>query len=244
VILKVRSALVADALGELKWGKITLEAFEKEGERFLKDVLPSFAVGVFKNLIAEVITSAVKAAVPFNPVSCGDGEKSTEAEEIKEKAEEFLKEVAGEFGTLVVKGFQRVLLRMKESIYEELDGDDESEKSPLRELPGAAVLAGGNLTVGNAGGARLALGLLIAEQDVTIHSSKTVGTVISLEGDVEVEDLYHYPYYDRVSLYNPFKFDGGLAGLTESLVDFETIKGTVAGQFNGVFPRRLAEGWR
>jgi hypothetical protein len=244
VLLKVRSALVADALGQLQWGKMTLEAFEKEGERFLKEVLPSFAVGVFKNLITEIIKSAVESVIPFKPVTCGDGEGPSEAHEIKEKAEEFLKEVIGEFGKVSVSAFQRVLLRMKDSIYEELDGDEESEKSPLRELPGAAVLAGGQLTVGNANGARLALGLLMAQQDVTIHCKTTVGTVISLEGDVEVEDLYHYPYYDRASLYNPFKFDAGLAGLTESLVDLVTVKGTLAGDVAGTFPRRIAEGWR
>ncbi len=243
VLFKVRPELVADAVGELNWEKISWDAFRSRAEKFVVEVLPEFAVGVFKDVIIVVVERAVKSVIPFENPSCGD-QKSTEAETIKQEAEKFLKEALGEFEGLCVASFKGVLRKMKNEVYDQLDSNESGQFSPLRELPGVAVLAGNELTVGNAEGARMALGLLVAEGNVKVDCQKTIGVVASLQGDVEVQDLYHYPYFDRASLYSPKKFAAGLGGVFESQTDLLLPQGSLAGDASFAYPRRLAEGWR
>lgn len=239
IVYKVRSQLLADAFSALKWDKIAIEALESEFEHFVSDVLPGWAIGVFENAIYEILVNAAESAIPFKPPSCGEEkEEEGETKSIKEKAKEFLKEALKEAGQSVKSSFKMVALKMKNEIYKELDGDDE-RFSNMRELPGALVLAGDEIIIGRGGDSRMALGLFVAGRNVIIKSEKTVGTILALEGDVEVDEFYHYPYFDRASLFNPEKLS-----LVSSVAQLKVPTGSLGGDFNHNFPRRLAEVWR
>jgi hypothetical protein len=240
VLFKCRPELLENAFNGLRWDKIALDAFHKQLEKFIEDTLPDYAIGVFENIIAEVITHALESLIPFKPPECGEKEDH-EAESIRKKAEEFLREALKDFGKTVSSSLEQVLLRIKNDIYKKLDGDDE-RFSALRELPGVAVVAGDEILIGTGGTARYAMGLFVAQRNIKITCDKTIGTLIALEGDVEVEEFLHYPYFDRASLYNPHKY--GTADIFESVFDLDITAGALGGDVNQVFPRRLAEGWR
>ena len=238
VFLKVNPKLVEDDLAGLEWGKITLESIEEEALAFLKDDMPKFAVNVIENIITEIIEQSVRSLIPFNPPSCGSKENE-EAKEIEEVVEEFLKDALKEFGGIAKRSFQKILLTMKNEVYNHINGSDEAY-SVNRQLPGIVVAAGGQLNISQDTQSILALGLLIAENDINIGSNQTVGTVISLEGRVNLEALLHYPYFDRVSLYQPKKH----VDVFTSLLEFGDPTGSNAGDVSPIFARRVAEGWK
>lgn len=240
VVFKTRPDLIEGAIGSLKWEKIAWEALRDEAEKFALEVIPDFALEVFEDVIAEIIVEAISSAIPFKPPSCGDHEKH-ETESIEDKVRAKLKEILDSLKGELRSSLENVLLRMKNEIYHQLDGDDE-RFSMMRELPGAVVVAEGSIHIGEADGSRLALGLFVAGGDVIIGCERTVGSIVSLEGSVTVEELYHYPYYDRASFYSPKKY--GNQGLVPSLVNFEMPEGGLGGDVNPVFPRRLAQGWK
>lgn len=237
VLLKVRSELVADSISNLRWGTIAWDAFKNEGLKFVRDTLPEFAKDVIQNVILEVIEQVAKSMIPFKLPTCG-GKEAKEADKIEDKAKEFLKETLKDFGKSVAGTFVTIVRRMKNDVYDKLDGQDE-RFSNLRELPGVVVRAGDEILVGTADTSKMAIGLFIAQRDVIIRCQKTIGTVVSLEGDVLVDELWHYPYFDRASLYNPRKLN-----VLESTLQFDRPKGSLAGDAASVFPRRLAEGFR
>lgn len=238
LFLKVNPELVNEALSGLKWGEITLKAVEEEALKFLEDDLPKFAANVVQEIIVQIVESVVSNMIPFKPPSCGSEENEV-TKEVEEAVKELLKDVLKEFAGILKRSFQKILLTMKQEVYDEIDSQ-EAKYSIYRQLPGVVVLAGGELSIGVDTESRLALGLLIGQKSVTIESNKTVGVVISLEGDVSVQELLHYPYFDRVSLYSPKKH----VDIWKSLIEFEDPKGLYQGDVGQVFPKRLVEGWK
>jgi hypothetical protein len=244
VLLKVNPDLVADSLKDLKWGKLTLDSIEEEAMKFLKDDMPKFAANIIQGIVITIIEQLVKDNIPFSPPSCGgssgEGDESEkEKEKIEDIVKEFLKDALKEFGGIVKRSLQKVLLSMKNSVYDNIDSG-EDKYSIYRQLPGLVVASGGELTIGKDNPSRMAVGLFIAQRGVNIGCTKTFGTVISLEGDVEVNELHHYPYFDRVSMYNPKKY----GDIFEMMVEFGDPKGSVEDDVSVVFPNRIAEGWK
>jgi len=249
VFLKVYPDLVKDDLDGLDWGKITVDALEKEAERFLKDDMPKFAANIVENLITEIMKKMIESLIPFKPPSCGGGgEGGGEGEEdddagpaaaIKKFAKEFLQDVLKEFGGIVQRSFQKVLLTMKNDVYSKLDSGD-SEYSLKRQLPGVAVRAGGEINIGKEATSMLATGLFLAKGNITIESNETIGAVISTDGNVNVQKFSHYPYFERISVYQPKQN----VSIWESVGTIVPPEGSNAGFVGGTWVKRLAEGMR
>jgi hypothetical protein len=239
VMLKVRPELVADALGEIQWTTIAWDDFKDQAEQFVSDVIPGFAEGIVEEVIAKIIASAAADLLPFDPITCGPSEGDTAAESMESAADKYLDEKLGAMEGLLQRSLEQVLLHLQNDVYDKLDSDD-PKYAVLRELPGVCVASGSTITIGTAGGSRLASGLFVAQSDLTINCEYTVGSAISVGGDIEVSQLLHYPYYDRVSLYNPKKISDPL----EEGLELEDPVGSLAGDVEYTFPRRLAEGWR
>lgn len=240
VLLKVRPELVADAVGEIKWAEITWTDFQDQAGQFLTNVLPSFAVGVVEEVIGKIIAAAAEELIPFDPITCGDADNN-EAQTIQKAAEDYLDAKLKVVGTLLLDSLEKVLEEMESDVYNQL-GSANPKYAVLRELPGVCMLSGGTLKIGSGGGSRMAMGLLIAQSDIDIDCEYTIGTVISVSGGIGVSQFLHYPYFDRLSLYNPKKYPGG--ALTEVLLELDDPVGNLAGDVGYTFPRRLAEGWK
>ncbi len=237
ILLKVNPKLLEDSLGDLKWGKITLDSLEEVALDFVKETLPSFAVGVIKNVVVEVIKQAVLSEIPFKPPSCGDQE-ANEAKEMEKVVEEFVKETLKDFACVLKTTFFKVLLTMKNQVYYNLDSNDD-EYAYLRQVAGVAVASGGRIEIGKDAAGRLASGLFIARSDITINCRRTVGVVVSTDGSIEVDDFLHFPYFDRLSVYNPKKY----GEIMESLLDFGDPKGECIGDISHTFSHPIAQGW-
>lgn len=238
ILLKVNPELVDDELKGLKWGKITLDALEEKALDFLKDDLPNFAVKMVRDVITEIFKQMVESEIPFKPPSCGS-QKESEEKEIEQVVKEFLQGAIKEFGAVAALTFKQVLLTMKNSVYDNLESGEE-KYSLYRQLPGLVVASGGTISIGEDDPSRLASGLFIARSHVAIESEKTVGIVISLEGNVSVQDFLHYPYFDRASFFNPKKY----GDIFSSMVEFGDPVGSCAGDVSRPFPHRIAEGWK
>ncbi|MFA7483635.1 MAG: hypothetical protein WC314_24260 [Vulcanimicrobiota bacterium] len=235
VLLKVYPGLIKDDFKDLKWEKIVAKSFGDQALRFLRDDMPKFAVNVVQNLISEIVKAMVKSLIPFRPPTCG-GEGSDPAESIEKMVENFFKNTLKNFGSLAAISLERALLRMKNEIYDHLNSG--SDKYSLkRQLPGIAVLAGNNLKVGVDGGI-LASGLFVAAGDVTMDCDETVGTVISTGGHVRVEKFFHYPYFDRISVYEPKQN----VSIWENVATIIAPEGKPAGTVGGTWVKRLGVG--
>jgi hypothetical protein len=255
VILKVYPDLVADDLNSLSWGKITVDSLKEEAGNFLKDDMPKFAANVVQNLIVKIVESWISDLIPFDPPTCGsssdddsgdddsgddddnDDEDAGPADAIKEFAKEFLKDVLKEFGGIVLRSFQKTLLTMKNEVYNKLDSGD-GEYSIKRQVPGVAVYSGGEITISD--NAMMAMGLFLAQGDVNIGANETIGTVISVAGNVTVNKLLHYPYFERVSVYEP---KPGVS-IWENVATVIPPEGSNAGFVGDTWAKRLAEGWK
>ncbi len=245
VFLKVRPDLVADAVGQIKWGKLTLDDIESQASNFLQFIIPDLAEAIVQEVITKIIASVTADLIPFDPITCGPSEEednSKGADDMSKKAKEFIKEKIEYTGDMLKDSLGQTVRVIENDIYAKL-GSDDPKYSVLRELPGVTMLGGGSITIGSGGGAQMASGLFVAQDDISIGCDYTVGNVLSVTGDIEVDRFLHYPYFDRVSLYNPLKYNGADA-LKDSLIPLEDPQGALAGDAAYTFPRRLAEGWK
>lgn len=167
-----------------------------------------------------------------NPADDGDGDGKDPAESkgiwdkdspVRGAVTDWLRE-ALDWGVWDFKYYFGQLLAQVDS--EIRSASEEGWKDPLyAEAPGLLVYAGGALTIGGDVGsqqAQLASGFFVAEGDIRIGANWTVGSVVSLTGDVEVGDLYYYPWFTRASLYVPkkpkdFDFNSPVTSLDEVL---------------------------
>lgn len=79
----------------------------------------------------------------------------------------------------------------------------------LREVSGAFIYAGDTIFIGYDKGSKMnavplmASGLFVAKSDVRINAEYTIGSVVSLEGAIQLKNLLYNPYFSKVSLYVP-----------------------------------------
>lgn len=110
------------------------------------------------------------------------------------------------------QGTDQALASQMTAVWATIDGSAAPQMPPmdtlLQELPGVLVYAGNTLRVGtdasgNDTGALLASGMFLAQQDAVIRPQMVVGSVCSLQQDVNVTNLLFYPYHTRTSLFVP-----------------------------------------
>lgn len=125
---------------------------------------------------------------------------------------------------------------LKEKLYEEL-------KFLFYETSGVLIYSDNSLTIGKenqeTGSCVYAAGLFVAKNDVKIYADKTVGAVMSVEGDIVAKDLLYYPFFTRASLNVPVK-----KSLWKEAIDpriFESTKQPV--EIGKEFYHVISEGW-
>lgn len=72
----------------------------------------------------------------------------------------------------------------------------------LREVNGPLIYAN-TISFGEDGAPRLAAGMLVAKNDITIGSRDFVGSLVSIQGNIEANNVYFTPQFTRASLYKP-----------------------------------------
>lgn len=83
---------------------------------------------------------------------------------------------------------------------------------PVREVSGLLLYSGKDLEIGSKSQPDkplMACGMFVAEHELDIQAGITVGTLMSMEGNIEARKLYHFPYFSRASLYRPKFIDTG-----------------------------------
>lgn len=241
VSLKVHPDRVSSAVANIQWGKLFWEDFKGVAGNFLTTVLPELAKSIVEDVFERILEIISKEFIPFEPVYCGDPPEDPEEEvkTVRDAVLQILKEKAKGLPGTAVKSLFGMLVLVKNQAFDSLDAAN-PQSAILRELPGVCVVSGGRMSIGTEDGALMATGLFVSRQDIVITSKYTIGCVVSAGGDVRVENLLHYPYFDRGSFYKPKTFG---TVLLQSLA-LEDPEGTLAGDLSFTLPRRLAEGWR
>jgi hypothetical protein len=110
----------------------------------------------------------------------------------------------------------------------------------LREYNGVLVY-GSTIKIGG----KNASGMFVADKDINITSARTVGTLLSLEGNITCTSLLFYPYFNRASLYVPKSTpDGWLGRAMEFNYDEAFSSNTGIDVGPPAIPQRVAaEGW-
>ncbi len=85
-----------------------------------------------------------------------------------------------------------------------------SEKKPdflIHEISGVLIYSGKKLKIGDSdqssGSCILAPGLFIADSDIECYADRTIGCMISVNGNISARDFHYYPYFTRASLNKP-----------------------------------------
>jgi len=208
VMTKTDPDLVASSFASIKWEKFVLGSLEKQGEKFIKETLPELLGAVIQTVIQELIEGVIRELIPFVPPKCGGGKAEESAEEkiteqLKEKAKEILKDALKDAGKNLFFGFRQAVLEIRQKVYSHMN-DESHPQTIIRELPGVLLYSGDTMRIGSKE-ARVASGMFFSEGDMRIDADYTVGCLLSGQGQIRAEALYHFPYYSRASLYNPRK---------------------------------------
>lgn len=101
-----------------------------------------------------------------------------------------------------VRGFESRIGDLGEDLISDLleSANVENADEYLKEYAGLLV-HGRNIFVSE--DARQVSGMFVAERDIIIEAELTVGTLVSLDGSIEVGDFLYYPYFNQASLYIP-----------------------------------------
>ncbi|MCA9781863.1 MAG: hypothetical protein KC800_34330, partial [Candidatus Eremiobacteraeota bacterium] len=127
----------------------------------------------------------------------------------------FAKEVLGLVKTHFLKGTKDLLFKIRSVARRHYVGNPTMLS---RELPGLLVYSQGSIKIGTSPrDSVLASGLFIAEKDLSFRTQRTIGTAISLEGDVTGNDFLYYPFFSSASLYNSVKFRNELEEMAPGL---------------------------
>jgi hypothetical protein len=147
--------------------------------------------------------------------------------------------------------------------WEEAEETSDDPSIPPVELPGVLVYSAGDLTLGTTGEygdepTPLVSGMFVAQGDLTSHAKRTVGCLISFDGDIMADGVYYYPYFTRSSFFNQEKpadmkgsgYDvadfftaGQLDEVVNDLFTFGAPKGGEALPMGQTFYHVLSEGW-
>jgi hypothetical protein len=123
-------------------------------------------------------------------------------EEDEQGADQFYEEFVGRFE-------DRIGSLGKDLLGDILERTDVSDSDDyLKEYAGLLV-RGRNIYVG--ADAKQISGMFVAENDIVIEADLTVGTLLSMNGSIRVEDFLYYPYFNQASLYLPKAVPGDKA---------------------------------
>ena len=111
----------------------------------------------------------------------------------------------------------------------------------LREYNGVLVFAEDTLSVGG----RNATGMFVARNQLNMTAQTCVGTLLSLDGNIDCQNLLYYPYFNRASFYVP---KATASGWLERALQFQYDSAFASGNAVDAGPpavpaRITAQGW-
>lgn len=191
-----------DLLGRLNGALGRLTNFKFVGELMsdAKKTAQSFLSGFFSKTLPQSIVGMVKSAL--NPLGSlpsrlpgfdlgkfSGGDANLRERALEAAGDEFL------------------------SLFPKVSGSDESRwgRTYLPECAGVMIYAKNDLRIGSKLDSDLASGFFVAGRNLVMQTHTTVGTLISLEGNITAEDLLYYAPFTHASLYRPRKLEGATA---------------------------------
>lgn len=166
---------------------------------FLKETVGEVAQAVVLKALVLAVNSIVSNVLPFNPVPCSPLDSAKQPRALRQ----IVDTVIGKVAAKLLESFLAVVIVTRDSLVGEIGKDP---AALAREAPGLFLYTDKSLYLGaTRGDAPVAAGLFVARGDVSCRAERTFGALISLEGSIQAEDLYYYPYFTWASLYNPMK---------------------------------------
>ena len=186
------------------------EVVEKEIERFVQQFISKLVKAIVNEVIATTINAALEAV--GIGASCGDSSiTGGEGEEDDKDIEEIFEEIAEKIVDAVVETMKKQLEAAITSAFHSIRADVEAafeqgmaQDVLAKELPGVLISARNIYAGSKADSCEFMSGLFLAEKDISFECERTVGVLLSKEGNVNLSgDLNYYPYFSRACLYNP-----------------------------------------
>lgn len=241
---KISPAKFAEALQDLVGAldKSVLDGFsdvdekvKKAAETFLGKALSWAAKEAIQKLVSEVAVALLPGggSALSSLMNTLLDQISKEEKGLEELFDDFVKSLTNDVKAPV----QKILDRLK-ALTQLVDPDEY-----VREHSGILVYAGQNLVIGNQ--AKLAAGMLVAQQDLQCEAELTIGTLFSRNGSIKARKVLFYPYFNQASLYLPQATPSdwlGRALETDYGTDFDSGKSVQVGP-PPVTRKITAEGW-
>ena len=202
VLLKTEPKLLKQILDPLqRLPTIDPKAFLPVLRSAILDIAKGAAYKIFYAIATKVLSSILKSKIPYAPVNCGlFSDKDTKKPPALEK---FVRDVLSMVTNRLARALKSMFLVVSSQARRHYVGDP---KTFTRELPGLLLFSEKDTTIGTSpADSVLASGLFISKGDLTFNTQRTIGTAISLDGDVTANDFFYYPFFSSASLYKALK---------------------------------------
>jgi len=211
IVPRVDAETLLDSLKKLQF-KVPVA---KDPAGFFKNRLQSFVTKVVVRITTDVISTCIGEIIKALTSVIQGGKQATAAlgavidgvlAQFQTSLEELIEELKREFELAVTDAVKdlvvKPLLELVKDLVRQLEAS--VERSVLRDAPGLMIQAGGSLTIASPEEqCPLALGLFVARKNVLIQTERCLGSIISLEGNIQARQLTFIPHFTNASLYVP-----------------------------------------
>lgn len=198
------------------------EAIEQGLEKVIEDLLTETLPELMAGAVVAIVEEAADTILDLFIESTGEGEARMRdlAKKVAKAFEKVAKEVVSDSAKTALQVFPKKIAELAWAALKPLDYPDQQEDIFFKELPGVLIHSGGSMRLGTQPSlSNLAAGLFVAEGDLNFRVRRTVGSVISRRGNIQLQDLHYYPYFTRAHLYDPWKPAGDVPKFLKSVGD-------------------------
>lgn len=169
----------------------------------IKEVIKGALLELVVRIFTRMVESIVKSVIPFNPVQCLGFEWDSEGTKPPPLVKKFLEDLVGGAVSGSISLVNALAAIVKQELTRTMIAPPEDR---AREMAGLYVYSGGTMTIGRTSQSTpLASGFFVSGMNLRCNAALTVGALVSLQGRVQAHDLFYYPYFTQVNLYNPLK---------------------------------------
>jgi hypothetical protein len=188
---KINPTVYVDRLKNLKFPKLPEMS---EVENLVTEKGPKLVQEMAPKLITDFVVKLV-----ISQLSMGFGDIVLRAIPLEEMLKDFLDIEDTQKSLAEVAGLDTLMNTIKSKI------SDNAVAMFLFETPGVLIYAGGNLSIGADLSHRIpiTIGMLVAGNHIVSNAGVTVGSALSLNGDIKLKKLLYDPNCTRASIYIP-----------------------------------------
>lgn len=240
------------------WEQLGKDVGKRLLDDFVKDVLPAILQDILTSTVTVIVQNMVGSGIE---TTCGGAGTSAAAQGAEKAEKSILKEIieksAEKIKVELKEEFKTIMKYARSEVYAEI-GKDIRSQTLTQEVAGTVLFSRGRMELGEEEGkGMMVAGLIVANGDVRIRVPVTIGCVMSLNGNVELQNFAYYPYFTQASAYIPVDFNtfvvntgkipgefAGLVALFKDIVYPLTPEGGSTVDITSGFYQTIARGWR